>query len=110
MVGRIGSAACAAADAFFADAAVRALFPPPGGLPRFDVAVVDAGSLCGALLVDALHPLPYVHYLSYPYRPPASLKEHALEMFFKKFRARAHVTTTLYLLVRDAATSRTKTI
>lgn len=60
-------AALDTAEAFFGDGAWRALRDVP-----FDIALVDAGSLAAHLLVDALHPLPYCHFLSYPYRPPPS--------------------------------------
>lgn len=68
------SAAADAATAFFADKDTLALLDL-----RFDIALVDAGCLASHLLVDALYPLPHVHFLTYPYRPPPSIKAHMLE-------------------------------
>ena len=36
---------------------------------RFDVVLVDAGSLAAHLLVDSMQPQPHVHFLCYPYLP-----------------------------------------
>lgn len=60
-------AAMDASVAFFTDAVVQTLLSK-----TFDVGVVDAGCLAGALLVDSLHPLPHVHFLSFPYLPPSN--------------------------------------
>ena len=70
---------CAAADAaqhFFDDLGVRQLLSRAAD---FDLALVDAGSLAGHLLADALHPVRQVHFLCYPYRPPSDRKAHLLE-------------------------------
>ena len=69
-------ASCDAAASFFADERIQALLAR-----SFDVAVVDADSLAGHTLVDALYPLPHAHFLTYPYRrsTTASLKTQMLE-------------------------------
>lgn len=61
-------AASEAAVSFFAAERVRALCSR-----QFDVGLVDADSLTGHLLIDALYPLPHAHFLTYPYRRPATL-------------------------------------
>ena len=70
----LANSSCAAAESFFEDASIKQLLSRD-----FDVALVDADSLTGHTLVDALYPLPHVHFLTYPFRRAATTTHNSLK-------------------------------